>query len=91
MGRTSGLPVPGASGPMESSKREGQAARRERTTRDGRILSSLAGLVSLASANPPFETVGYGRSSPRDFSGFLEHGANSGISRMGFGIYRIFN
>ena len=59
--------------------------------KNGAFLSSLTGLVPLPSTNPPFETVGYGRSSPRDFSGFLEHGANSGISRMGFGIYRIFN
>ena len=35
---------------------------------EGTLLSSLTGLVPLASANPPFETVGYSRSSPRDFS-----------------------
>ena len=35
------------------------------------VLSSLAGLVPLPSTNPPLETVGYDRSSLRDFSSNL--------------------
>ena len=56
-------------GKAEWGKLKYLGSRWGRGTNRGALLSSLAGLVPLPSANPPLETVGYYRSSLRDFCG----------------------